>query len=142
MNRTLAGAIVCLLLAGGAAAAEQSIVGVWYEDVTYGGSRVISVLEINPDGTYQSVHRRCLNPGEQDTADAGHWTYANGHLRLSAMGNDGWPVVDEYQTESIDGRVWVYRGVAGHGFQLYGPVKFRDLKVVPGAKLPSCDLSS
>ncbi len=130
-----------LLLGGAAAAAEQSVVGTWYEDVTYGGARVISVWTLRADGTFTGLYRHCLEHGERDTASQGHWTYANGRLRTREE-SGYWPIVDEYQTVSNDGHVWVYDGVAGPDFVAYGRVRFRDLKVEPGSRVPTCDLSS
>ena len=139
--RATAAAGLALFLVAAAAPAEKSIVGVWYEDLTYGGARVISVWNIKSDGTFTSLYRRCLQKGESDSADFGEWTYANGRLRTKSLAS-GWPVLNEYQTQSNDGHIWVYRGVAGDGFQKYGAVQFRDIRVGPDSKLPTCDLSS
>ena len=140
--RVLALAGILARLVAPVLAAEQSIVGTWYEDVTYGGQRVISVWTLKADGTFAGLYRHCLpQHGEQDTTSSGHWTYASGHLRTREESGT-WPIVDEYQTESNDGHVWVYRGVAGPDYVTYGPVRFRDLKVEPGSKVPTCDLSS
>lgn len=133
-----------MLAAAQAHAAEPSIVGVWYEDVIYGGSRQISIWVIKPDGTFTSLFRHCLPPPQEETDStaSGRWTYANGRVRTMETSAAGWPIVNEYQTESNDGHIWVYRGVAGDGYMRYGAVRFRDVKVEPGSKLPTCDLSS
>lgn len=125
------------LLLIAAAAAEPSIVGVWYEEADYGGSHVISIMTIRADGTYNAVYRRCLDQGALDSSSAGRWTYANRKLTM-VEGNGR---ADEYQTESNDGRVWVYRGAAGPGFEKFGAVRFRDTRVGADSRLPTCDTS-
>jgi hypothetical protein len=126
-----------------AIAAEASIVGDWYEEATYGGSRVISVLRIRPDGTFSGAYRRCAANGPIDTVSEGRWTYQNRRLRMTFRSRFGAAEVwDEYETESNDGRIWVYRGVAGNGFSQYGAVMFRDVKITPDSKLPACDTIS
>jgi hypothetical protein len=142
MHVRIVAIFVIFFLLPAAQAAQDSIVGVWYEDVTYGGSRVISVWDIKPDGTFTSVYRRCLPEGESSTSSTGTWTSVNGRTRTVTQGNGAWPVIDEYQTESNDGHIWVYRGAAGNGFEKYGPVRFRDIRVGPDSKLPTCDLTS
>jgi hypothetical protein len=123
--------------------ADASIVGDWYEEVTYGGSRVISILRIRPDGSYTGVYRRCAQEGPVDTVSEGRWTYHSRRLRMTVQSRSGGPDVwDEYETESNDGRVWIYRGVAGNGFSQYGAVKFRDVRITPESKLPTCDTIS
>ena len=127
--------------AAASASHEQSIVGTWYEDVNYGGQRVISVWTLKPDGTFDGLYRHCLEHGEEDTRSTGHWTYAEGHLRTVTEGGY-WPVVDEYDTESNDGHIWIYKGAAGSNFLLYGAVRFRDIKVEPGSTVPACQTIS
>lgn len=134
--RRVMGMIAGLLLIA-AAAAEQSIVGTWYEEADYGGSHVISILTIRADGTYSAVYRRCLQQTAVDSSGSGRWTYANRRLRMTER--DG--TADEYVTESNDGRVWIYRGASGPGFQKFGAVRFRDTRVGPDSQLPTCDTS-
>lgn len=140
--RKLAAIVLALACVAAAPAAQQSVVGVWYEEANYGGSRVISVWDIKADGTYISVYRRCRPEGEEDSRQEGHWTYANGKMRTVAGTASLSYFVNEYETVSNDGRVWVYRATSGDGFNTWGPVTFRDLKVQPGARLPTCDTTS
>ena len=99
--------VFALLCVPAAMAAEATIVGDWYEEVTYGGSRVISILRIRPDGTYTGVYRRCTEHGPIDSMTEGRWTYQNRKVRMTwrrpLSVADVW---DEYETESLDGRVW------------------------------------
>lgn len=126
-----------------AADTQRSIVGVWYEEANYGGSRVISVWDLKADGSYESVYRRCLpQGGEADSASSGRWTYVNGRIKTVSPTAQLTYVVNEYQTESNDGRIWVYRAISGDGYDTYGPVTFRDTRVQAGAKLPTCDTTS
>ena len=142
MRAHFAAILIALSLVAAAPAAQQSIVGVWYEEAHYGGSRVISVWDIKADGTYHSVYRRCLPQGEQDSVQDGHWTYADGKMRtVSAKPNLSY-YTNVYETVSNDGRVWVYRAISGDGFNEFGPVTFRDIRVTPGSKLPTCDTMS
>lgn len=133
--------MVCCLAAAPAAAAEHSIVGVWYEEAKYGGHSVISVADIKADGTYSVTFRHCLMRGEQDTYEIGRWSYANGIMRLDRYGAQGY-FTSAYQTDSLDDRTWTYHLVSGPGLSAFGPLRFRDTRVEPGAKVPSCDVSS
>jgi hypothetical protein len=100
------------------------------------------VWNIKGDGTYESVYRRCLPQGEDDSNAAGRWTYVNGRIKTVSATSALSYVVNEYETQSNDGRIWVYRAVSGDGYNTYGPVTFRDTRVQQGAKLPTCDTSS
>jgi hypothetical protein len=141
--RAVLGLLFALLFVPAALAAEASIVGDWYEEVTYGGSRVISILRIRPDGTYTGVYRRCAEQGPVDSVTEGRWSYQNRRLRMTSRRPLSVAEIwDEYETESNDGRIWVYRGVAGNGFSQYGAVKFRDVRITPDSKLPACDTIS
>jgi hypothetical protein len=124
-----------------AAATEQSIAGVWYEEAHYDGARVISIADFHVDGSYRFLFRRCRDGGqEQDTVETGYWTHTNG--RLKTVPDIPGMATNEYQTDSYDGRVWEYHHVAGYMFEVDGPLKFRDIRVQPGAKLPTCDTTS
>jgi hypothetical protein len=127
-----------------ARAAEASIIGVWYEEVTYGGSRNISIMRLNKDGSFSATHRQCLKHGYRDDAESGRWEYQGDRLRLitNKVGTMATEAVNDYRTESNDGRVWVYRGIAGPGFMRYGPVSFRDVYVTKDSELPNCDVIS
>jgi hypothetical protein len=138
-------AAYAVLLAGlfslsAARAAQPSIVGDWFEDAFYGGSRVIALLHIKADGTFQGEYRTCLPHGVEDSTDAGQWSYADGGTRWITKSLDG--VVDEYRIESNDGRLWIYTGAAGAGFVRYGAVRFKDVRVTADSKMPNCDLTS
>ena len=74
--------LAALLLSGAAHAAEKPILGDWYEEATYGGYRTISIAHFRADGTFTAEFRKCLQPGELDNTDTGHYTYENGHLRM------------------------------------------------------------
>ncbi len=121
-------------------ATQPTIVGDWFEETVYGGSRVIALLHIKPDGTFQGEYRTCLPHGAEDSTDAGQWNYADGGTRWITKTLDG--VVDKYQIESNDGRMWIYVGAAGAGFARYGAVRFKDVRVTAGSKMPNCDLTS
>ena len=138
------GALCALLTFAGVQAAVPSIVGTWYEEAHYGGSEIISILQINPDGTYTSTHRQCLKRGHVDDRDDGRWEYDGKTLRLATRNVDGTAdgYVNEYRTDSIDDRIWVYVGVAGPGFRHFGPVRFRDVRVTKDSKVPDCGLMS
>ena len=125
-------------------AAEQSIVGDWYEDENYGGQRTIAVGHFKEDGSFSVEFRTCLKQGSLDHTDTGHWTYANGRLRMTTEANNGfWTYeIEDYQTLSNDGHVWIYKSMAGPAFQQYGTVTFHDVRVTPDSKAPSCDLTS
>lgn len=140
--RRFAAIVFALSAVAAAPAAQQSIVGVWYEEANYGGSRVISVWDIKADGTYSSVYRRCLDTGEEDSHQEGNWTYTNGRMHTVSATSSLRYFTNEYQTISNDGRVWVYRAVSGDGYNTYGPVTFRDTRVTPDAKLPTCATTS
>jgi len=133
-----------VLLASLAHAAQSSIVGDWYEEAVYGGSRTISVLHIKADGSFSAVYRTCLKHGELDNTDSGRWTEQNGKIRMMTdMANGVMSfAIDDYETKSNDGHIWVYQGVAGEGFAKYGPVTFRDVRVTADSKVPSCDVVS
>jgi hypothetical protein len=140
-TRIAAGLLIALLLPA-AGAAEQSVVGRWYEEARHSGTRVLSIADIKADGTYTVEFRDCTANGPVDYVVAGHWTYANGVFRITKERNGMVYAVDEYRTESNDGSVWEYRIVSGWGFNRYGPVKFRDVKVTAESKLPTCDTLS
>lgn len=129
------------LPAAAAAPTTQQVVGVWYEEAHYDGSRVISIADFHADGTYKFLFRRCLGVGrEQNTVETGRWIYSNGHMKtvpdITAM------ATNEYDTDFYDGRVWEYHHVGGYRFGVDGPLKFRDVRVQAGAKLPTCDATS
>jgi hypothetical protein len=136
--------IAGLLASQGAQAAEASIVGDWFEEAVYGGYRTISISHFRADGTFTVEFRKCLVPGELDNTDTGHWTYANGQLRMITEARDGfWTLdIEDYQTQSNDGTVWVYKSTAGPAVQTYGHIVFKDVRVTPSSKVPTCDLSS
>jgi hypothetical protein len=135
--------VIVLLAMPAAQAAETSIVGDWYEEATYGGSRVISILRIKADGTYVGAYRRCAAGGPIDSISEGHWTVQGKRVRMTTRSRfGGADVWDDYETVSNDGRVWIYRAVAGNGFNTFGAVTFRDVKVTAESKLPTCDTIS
>jgi hypothetical protein len=136
--------IAALLLSGAAQAAKKSIVGDWYEEATYGGYRHISISHFRADGTFTVEFRKCLNPGEMDNTDTGHYTYESGHLRMITETRDGlWTMdIEDYQTSSNDGRVWIYDSTSGPAVDHYGHIHFKDVHVTPASRVPSCDLSS
>jgi hypothetical protein len=131
-----------LLFAPTALAAEASIVGDWYEEAIYGGSRVISILRIKADGTYTGAYRRCAAEGPVDSVSEGRWTVQGKRVRMTVRSRFGLETWDEYETVSNDGRVWVYRAVAGNGFNTFGAVTFRDVKITAESRLPTCDTLS
>jgi hypothetical protein len=135
---------LCVVLPAAAQATEMSVVGDWYEDTVYGGERTIAVGHFKSDGSFSVDFRRCLKQGELQHTDTGHWVYANGKLRMTTEASNGFWIFDieDYETISNDGRIWVYKSVAGPGFRQYGPVQFRDIRVTPDSKAPSCDLTS
>jgi hypothetical protein len=127
-----------------ARAATPSIVGDWFEDETYGGARTIAVGHFKPDGTFSVDFRTCLKKGFLDHTETGLWNYTGGKLEMTTQTNNGFWVYDteDYQTISNDGHLWIYKSTAGSGFQEYGQVTFRDVRVEPDAKPPGCDLTS
>jgi hypothetical protein len=127
-----------------AQAAEASIVGDWYEEAVYGGYRTISISHFRNDGTFTVEFRKCLVPGELDNTDTGHFAYANGKLRMITEARDGiWTMdIEDYETSSNDGQAWVYKSVSGPAVANYGHIVFKDIRVTPSSKVPSCDLSS
>lgn len=133
-----------LLASHAAQAAEQSIIGDWYEEAVYGGYRTISISHFRADGTFTVEFRKCLQPGELDNTDTGHFTYANGKLRMITEARDGiWTLdIEDYETASNDGRAWTYKSVSGPAVERYGHIVFKDIRVTPSSKVPSCDLSS
>lgn len=133
------------LVVSSAAAATSSIVGDWFEDETYGGGRTIAVGHFKADGSFSVDFRECTKPKPKDHTEAGTWTYANGKLELTTASGAGGFLsydVEDYQTLSNDGHLWVYKSTAGPLFNIYGPVTFRDERVLPGSKPPGCDLTS
>ena len=136
--------LAALLLSGAAHAAEKPILGDWYEEATYGGYRTISIAHFRADGTFTAEFRKCLQPGELDNTDTGHYTYADGHLRMITEARDGfWTLdIEDYQTASNDGRIWVYDSTSGPAVEHYGHIHFKDVRVTPTSKVPSCDLNS
>jgi hypothetical protein len=143
--RVAAALYLASLLVGSAAhAATPSIVGDWFEDETYGGQRTIAVGHFKADGSFAVDFRTCLKKGFLDHTEAGTWTYTGGKLEMTTQTNNGFWVYDinDYQTVSNDGHLWVYKSSAGPGFQEYGPVTFRDVRVGAGSKPPTCDLMS
>ena len=136
--------LAAFLMSGAARAAGNSIVGNWYEEATYGGYRTISIAHFHGDGTFTVEFRRCLHPGELDSTDTGTFTYAGGTLRMITQTRNGfWTFdIEDYRTSSNDGQVWVYKSVSGPGVEQYGHLVFRDVRVTPASKVPSCDLNS
>lgn len=141
MKALLFGLALVTTAAVAAMPTTQQIAGVWYEEAHYDGARVISIADFHADGTYRFLFRRCLDAHqEQDTVETGHWTYANG--RMKTVPDLPTMATNEYQTDSFDGRVWQYHHAAGFMFEVDGPLKFRDIRVQPGARLPTCDATS
>ena len=141
------GPLLCLigiLFASIAHAATPSIVGDWFEDETYGGQRTIAVGHFKPDGSFSVDFRECLKKGFLDHTETGTWTYSGGTLRMTTQTNHGFWVYDieDYQTLSNDGHLWVYKSTAGTEFHQYGQITFHDVRVEPGSKPPTCDLLS
>jgi hypothetical protein len=136
--------LVSLLFLSSAHAATQSIVGDWFEDETYGGQRTIAVGHFKTDGSFSVDFRTCLKKGFIDHTETGTWTYDGGRLQMMTQTNNGMWVsdVEGYQTLSNNGHLWVYKSIAGSGFQDYGQITFRDVRVEPGSKPPDCDLTS
>lgn len=133
-----------LLISHMAHAADASIVGDWYEEAVYGGYRTISISHFRADGTFTVEFRKCLVPGELDNTDTGHFTYANGKLRMITEARDGfWTLdIEDYETSSNDGQTWIYKSMSGPAVAHYGHIVFKDIRVTPSSKVPSCDLSS
>jgi hypothetical protein len=136
--------LIGALLVSPAHAAAPSIVGDWFEDETYGGQRTIAVGHFKPDGTFTVDFRTCLKKAVIDHTETGTWTYAGGKLEMTTQTNNGFWVYDieDYQTVSNDGHLWIYKSTYGSGFQEYGQITFRDVRVEPGSKPPDCDLTS
>jgi hypothetical protein len=62
---------------------------------------------------------------------------------ITQASNGIWTMdIEDYQTISNDGKVWVYKSIAGDAFQEFGQITFRDLKVVPTSTMSGCDLTS
>ena len=138
-----AAALGAWLFATALHAAQNSMVGDWFEESTHQGPRIISIATIRPDGTLTARFRRCLPGGALDSAWNGRWTYTNGIMRVSILNAAGAVVsVDDYKTDSFDGRIWTYRLVKGPGFDRWGEVKFRDVRVTPESRMPECDTLS
>lgn len=133
-----------MFLAATAFPSPQQIIGVWYEESWHRGPRIISTATIRADGTVTALFRTCTPQGQGiDTFWQGRWTYANGLLRIAILNSAGQVTgVDEYQTESFDGRIWVYRLISGPGFNRVGPVRFRDTRVTAESRLPTCQTVS
>lgn len=136
--------LAAFMMSGAAQAAEKSIVGDWYEEATYGGYRTISIAHFRADGTFTVEFRKCLRPGELDNTDTGTWTYGGGALRMITQTRDGfWTFdIEDYRTSSNDGQVWVYKSVSGPAVEKYGQIVFKDVRVTPTSKVPTCDLNS
>jgi hypothetical protein len=132
------------LLISSAHAATPSIVGDWFEDESYGGQRTIAVGHFKPDGTFSVDFRTCLKKGFLDHTETGSWTYSGGRLEMMTQTSNGMWVsdIEDYQTVSNDGHLWVYKSTGGPGFQDYGQIAFRDVRVEPGSKPPDCALTS
>jgi len=141
-----AAVLLCAILSvlSAARAAEAPVTGIWYEEAVYGGSRYISIMRLDPDGSYSATHRKCLKQGSLDDHETGHWQYKDGIVHIITDTVDGVPsgAVNDYRTESNNGHIWVYVGIAGPGFARYGPVRFRDVHVAKDSELPKCDLTS
>jgi hypothetical protein len=126
-------------------AATPSIVGDWFEDETYGGERTIAVGHFKADGSFSVDFRTCLKKGFLDHTETGTWSYEDGRLQMMTQTNNGMWVsadIEDYQTISNDGRLWIYKSTAGERFQELGEVKFHDVRVEPGSKPPDCALMS
>ena len=136
--------VLCACVFSTAHAAEPSIVGDWAEDENYGGKRTIALGHFHADGTFSVDFRTCLKQGSLDRTDTGHWFYANGKLRMTTETQGGfWTYdIEDYQTLSNNGRLWIYKSVSGEAFQQYGQITFHDVRVTPDSKAPSCDLTS
>lgn len=136
--------LAAFLVSSAAQAAEKSIVGDWYEEATYGGYRTISIAHFRADGTFTVEFRKCLQPGELDSTDAGTWTYTGGALRMITQTRDGfWTFdIEDYQTSSNNSQVWVYKSTSGAAIEKYGQIVFKDVRVTPTSKVPTCDLNS
>lgn len=135
---------VFLALATTAQAAETSIVGDWYEEATYGGATTIALSHFRPDGTFSVTFHKCLKPQAIEHVDTGTWTYEGGKLRMITEASNGiWTMdIEDYQTISNNGKVWVYKSIAGDAFQEFGQITFHDLKVTPTSTMSGCDLTS
>jgi hypothetical protein len=144
MRKAAVFCLVSALVVSAAHAATPSIAGDWFEDETYGGQRTIAVGHFKADGNFSVDFRVCLKKGFLDHTETGFWTYSGGKLTMTTQTNKGMWVNDteEYQTVSNDGHLWIYKSTAGSGFQDYGQVTFRDVRVEPGSKPPTCDLLS
>jgi hypothetical protein len=135
---------ICAVIVSVAHASEPSIVGDWFEDETYGGQRTIAVGHFKPDGSFSVDFRTCLKKGFLDHTETGQWTYSAGKLEMMTQTDNGFWVsdIEDYQTLSNNGKLWVYKSTAGSGFQQYGSITFRDVRVEKGSKPPDCDLTS
>jgi hypothetical protein len=132
------------LLCSMARAAEPSILGDWYEDETYGGRRVIAVGHFHNDGTFSVDFRTCLQHNTTlDHTDTGTYTYAGGKLEMITTARNGFWVYDieDYQTVSNNGRLWIYKSTSGDAFKDFGQVTFHDVRVTPDSKTPDCALT-
>jgi len=140
----LAVTLVSLALLAGAKASEPSIVGDWYEEATYGGGTTLALSHFRGDGTFTVIFRKCLKPAMLESTDTGTWTYVNGRLRMTTQTTNGfWTFdIEDYQTLSNDGKVWVYKSISGSAVQEYGTVTFRDIRVTHDSKMTGCDLTS
>jgi len=136
--------LVGAFLISSAHAATPSIVGDWFEDETYGGQRTIAVGHFKADRSFSVDFRTCLKKGVLDHTETGTWTYAGSKLEMTTQTNNGLWVYDieDYQTVSYNGHLWVYKSTAGDGFREYGQITFHDVRVEPGSKPPDCDLTS
>ena len=136
--------LAAFLLSSAAHAAETSIVGDWYEDETYDGRRNQAIAHFRPDGSFTVQFRECWKSGALDRVDTGHYTYSGGLLHMTTETHDAfWVyVLDDYKTLSNDGQKWIYKSVAGTGFQQYGSITFHDIRVTPDSKMPAYDLTS
>jgi len=123
---------------------DKAPIGYWYEEAHYGGQRVLELLHIKPDGTFSSHHRICIPHHPEEDDNSGYWSYESGKMRLTTTRIDGLPTysADNYLTESYDGQIWAYRAIGGDAYKIYGPVRFRDVRVTADSKLPACDLTS
>lgn len=132
------------LAVSSAHAATPSIVGDWLEDETYGGGRTIALGHFKADGSFFVDFRECVTPKPIDHTETGTWTYAGGKLEMTTTLDNSFLSydVEDYQTVSNNGRLWIYKSTAGPRFERYGPVTFHDERVDPGSKPPSCDLTS
>ncbi|HEX3755352.1 MAG TPA: hypothetical protein VHV26_09780 [Rhizomicrobium sp.] len=129
--------LLYLLLAGPAAAAAFSPVGVWYGEGEPGDPNTMWLVRLSPDGGFTAQFRFCRNRQSFDQFETGTWSFKDGLEELLTRTVNGRPSQDDnsYRLLSYDGRKQVYRYLRT-GFV------FTSVRVDGKFPMPQCGLMS